>query len=165
MNKPRISIVLILIAVMMIFTSCGNNDDDYDLNENNLDLNVSECADKLKENIPFEDTITAIDDKMGISIYQLNAEDVAEQKVYVSTGATAEQIAVFEATDNNAAKRIETAIMQRIADQIESYQDYMPEEVPKLSDPFIKVIGKYVILCISDHNEDVEVVLDKYYGI
>lgn len=165
MNKPRIIIILVLIAVLMIFTSCKNNDNDYNLNENNLDLNVSECADKLKENIPFDDTITAIDDKMSIAIYRINTEDVAKQKVYVSTGATAEQIAVFEATDDNAAKRIETAIMQRIADQIESYKDYLPEEVPKLSDPFIRVAGKYVILCVSDHNEDAEVVLDKYYGI
>ena len=93
---------------------------------------------------------------MMIAAIYRPAEDVVGQQVYVSTGATAEEIAVFEAVDADAAQRIEAAVLQRIADQKTSFEDYLPAELPRLEDPFLFVKGRYVVLCISDYNEEVE---------
>ena len=35
-------------------------------------------------------------------------------------------------------------------------EDYLPAELPRLEDPFLFVKGRYVVLCISDYNEEVE---------
>lgn len=149
-------LLLMLLAVIMAISGCGKSGDD-------VTLNVKECADTLQRTIAFQDTLTAVDDKMIAAIYQISAEDVVQQQVVVSTGATAEEIAVFEAVDAEAAQRIETAVLQRVADQKASFEDYLPAELPKLTDPFILVKGKYVILCVSDHNEEVKRELNKLF--
>ncbi len=148
---------MVLFVVIIALTGCSNTTAD------NLTLNVDECADTLQKTIPFQDTLTAISDNMITAIYQIGEQDAAKQKVYVSTGATAEEIAVFEAVDTDAAQRIETALLQRVADQKTSFEDYLPEELPKLADPFILVQGKYVILCISDHNAEVKTEVNKLF--
>jgi len=148
--------LLILLVVIMAISGCSKSGDDFT-------LNVKECADTLRETIAFQDTLAAISDEMIAAIYRISAEDVVQQQVYVSTGATAEEIAVFEAVDADAAQRIETAVWQRVADQKASFEDYLPAELPKLTDPFILVKGKYVILCVSDHNKEVKTELNKLF--
>ncbi len=143
--------------VIMVQLGCSNRTGD------GVNLNVNECADRLQETIAFQDTLTAISNQMIATIYRIPAEDVVQQQVYISTGATAEEIAVFEAVNTEAAQRIETAVWQRVADQKASFEDYLPAELPKLTDPFVLVKGKYVILCVSDHNEEVKTELDKLF--
>ena len=145
----RIALLVPLAFMAAIFPGCSRAAED-------ITLNVEECAVILREKIAFQDTLAAIDDEMIAAIYRIAPEDVVEQQVYVSTGATAEEIAVFEAADAEAAQRIETAVWQRVADQKTSFADYLPAELPKLEDPFIFVKGRYVVFCVSDHNEEVK---------
>ena len=157
LHKYSVMLLLMLFMAIMVLPGCSNQSGD------DVTLNVNECADGLQETIAFQDTLTAISDQMITTIYRISAEDVAQQQVYVSTGATAEEIAVFEAVDTDAAQRIETAVWQRVADQKAGFEDYLPAELPKLADPFVLVKGKYVILCVSDHNEEVKTELDKLF--
>lgn len=140
---------VLLVFITAVLPGCNSSAED-------VTLDVAECAGTLLEKIDFQDTLTAIGDEMIAAIYQIPAEDVVEQQVYVSTGATAEEIAVFEAVDADAAQRVETAVLQRVADQKTSFEDYLPAELPRLEDPFLFVKGRYVVLCVSDHNEEVE---------
>ena len=75
------------------------------------------------------------------------------QKVYVSTGATAEEIAVFEAVDKEAAARIKEAVLQRAAEQEATFRDYLPAEVPKLQKAVPLCGGPLCDFCVSNHNE------------
>ncbi|MGI5823477.1 MAG: DUF4358 domain-containing protein [Dethiobacteria bacterium] len=154
---PLLMLLLIFLTTVIVLPGCNTQSADEDVT-----LNVAECASTLKERIAFQDTLTAISAEMIATIYQIPAADVVQQQVYVSTGATAEEIAVFEAVDNEAAQKIETAVRERLAAQIISFEDYLPAELPKLEDPFIVVKGKYVILCVSDHNADAKKVLDTF---
>ena len=107
--------------------------------------------------------MNAVSDEMAATLYQISEQDAIKQKVYVSSGATAEEIAVFEAADADAAQRIEKAVLQRVAGQQASFKDYLPAELPKLNDPFIMVLDKYVVLCISDDNEKVKTELNRLF--
>ena len=98
---------------------------------------MAECAHLLSETIAFQDSLTAVSDEMATVLYRLNEADVAAKKVYVSTGATAEEIAVFEAVDKEAAARIKEAVLQRAAEQEAAFRDYLPAEVPKLQKPYL----------------------------
>ena len=147
-------VLMVLIVVCTALSGCSNSGD-------KLALDVDECADTLREKIPFQDTLTEISEDMIAVLYQISEGDAAKQKVYAGSGATAEEIAVFEAVDYAAVKRIEAAVWQRVADQKAAFEDYLPAELPKLTDPFLFVKNKYVILCISDHNEKVKTELNK----
>lgn len=145
---------VLLVFITAVLPGCNSPAED-------VTLDVAGCAATLLEEIAFQDTLTAIGDEMIAAIYQIPAEDVVEQQVYVSTGATAEEIAVFEAVDADAAQRIETAVLQRVADQKTSFEDYLPAELPRLEDPFFFVKGRYVVLCVSDHNEEVKTEIEE----
>jgi hypothetical protein len=151
------AVLLLLFVAVMVFPGCGSQP------ENDIILNVEECADTLLEAIDFQDTLTALEEQMIAAIYRISAEDIIKQKVYVSTGATAEEIAVFEATDADAAQRVEAAVWDRVAGQKVGFEDYLPAELPKLEDPFLLVKGRYVIFCVSDHKETVKAELKKFF--
>jgi hypothetical protein len=150
-------LLLAFIAAVFALPGCSSRSDD------DIVLNVQECADKLLETIAFKDTLTEINEQAITTIYHIAAEDVLEKKVYVSTGATAEEIAVFEAIDHDAAKRVEAAVWQRVDKQKVGFRDYLPKELPKLKDPIVLVKGNYVIFCVSDHKEEVEAELKKLF--
>lgn len=139
----------VLIMIFLVFPGCSNRQDD------DFVLNVQEYADRLLEKVAFQDTLAEVEKEMIAVIYDISAEDLSAQKVYIGTGATAEEIAVFEAVDGEAVKRVEAAVRQRIEDQKLGFADYLPAELPKLEDPFVLVRGRYVILCVSDHKEEV----------
>ncbi|HHX73774.1 MAG TPA: DUF4358 domain-containing protein [Firmicutes bacterium] len=116
-------------------------------------LDVAACAESLREEVPFSDDLEVLSDKMVDVLYRLEEGDVVRQKVYVSSGATAEEIAVFEAAGPEAAGRVKAAVDARLAEQQAAFADYLPAEVPKLADPYLQVAGRYVILCVSGHND------------
>ncbi|NLX91473.1 MAG: DUF4358 domain-containing protein [Firmicutes bacterium] len=158
---PRLGgfVLIALFAVCIALSGCNKPAAEIEIT-----LDVDECADVLLETIAFQDILTAVSDEMATTLYQISEQDAVKQKVYVSSGATAEEIAVFEAADAVAAKRIEKAVLQRVAEQQASFKDYLPAELPKLNDPFILVRDKYVILCISDDNEKVKTKLDRLFN-
>ena len=84
--------------------------------------------------------------------YGIDQKDVQQGAAYVSTGATAEEIAVFSCTDDSAAQRVESALKQRVDSQKQSYVDYVPKEMTKLNDAVLIRRGNLVALCISNDN-------------
>lgn len=158
LNPNRYSVILPLLLFIAITFSSGCGDRPV---SGEVSLDVTACAGRLREAIAFQDTLTLLNDQMIATIYRIPAGDVVAQQVYASTGATAEEIAVFEAVSAEAAQRIETAVWQRVAEQKVSFEDYLPAELPKLADPFVLVKDRYVILCVSDCNEEVKTELER----
>ena len=87
---------------------------------------------------------------MLYTLYGIDQKDVQQGAAYVSTGATAEEIAVFSCTDDSAAQRVESALKQRVDSQKQSYVDYVPKEMTKLNDAVLIRRGNLVALCISN---------------
>ena len=78
-------------------------------NEGTLD--VQKAADALKAGVTFKDELAPPADAAFATLYDVKDEDVTKHAVYVSSGATAEEIAVFEAKDADAAARVKTAVI------------------------------------------------------
>jgi hypothetical protein len=156
--QKRYGLVMVtfLIIFSLAFASCSKPPMET------IAMDVGACADMLLNTVSFQDILTAISDEMMATLYLIDEQDVTQSKVYVSSGATAEEIAVFEARDSDAARRIEAAVLQRVAEQQSSFRDYLPAELPKLDDPFVQVRGKYVILCLSNDNKKARTELDKF---
>ena len=130
----------------------------------NISVDTAKAADKLIAGIKFSDQMSAVDGKTAQRLFSLEDGDTAELKVYESTGATAEEVAVFQAKDSAAVGRIKDAAQTRIEDQRSAFEDYQPKEMEKLKAPVLKVVGNYVFLCVSDDNAKAEKLIGEITG-
>ncbi|HIS67833.1 MAG TPA: DUF4358 domain-containing protein [Candidatus Gallacutalibacter stercoravium] len=154
--KRWVAIVTALAAlcVMMGAVGCSSGE-----NEAQPTASAGEVADRLKNGITFVDQMSEVDLTVALTQYSIDEQDVAQGKVYMSTGATAEEIAVLDATSDEAAQRIYEALQKRVERQREDFEDYVPAELQKLEDPVLEKNGVQVVLCISDDNEAAQALL------
>lgn len=124
-------------------------------------IDVAAVADKLKNEITYKDTLTELTSDMIAKLFGLTADtDYTAGKVYVgSGGATAEEIACFEAKDSTGASKIKETLDKRVESQKKAFENYQPKEMDKLNSPVITVKGNYVMMCISDDNSKAQEII------
>ncbi len=148
----KFSILLTLLMVVLVAAGCSSSQP--------AALDVQQTADKLAQEVSFQDQLTKMDQDAALKLYDLTADDVEAVSLYVGTGATAEEISVWQGKDADAAKKIQDAVNTRIENQKESFVDYNPEEMPKLENPVVVAKGNYVVLCLSGDNENAKKIID-----
>ena len=141
--------VLILIVFALMLTGCSSKND----------INIEQLATELNEQAKFEDTLTKLDDKMISKVY--NIESAKKSIAYVGSGATAEEIALFEFESNNEAKEAYKILSDRIARLKKDYTSYMPKEVARLDKAVIECYQNYLILVVSS-DDNVRNIINNY---
>ncbi|MCI1966164.1 MAG: DUF4358 domain-containing protein [Oscillospiraceae bacterium] len=150
--------ILCAAAVLMILLpGCSGG-------EKTKTVDVQKVAEGLISSVEFKDQMSTLNQDTAVKIYGMEDGDVVKATVYESTGATAEEVAAFEAKDEEAAGRIKEKAEQRIEDQRAGFQDYQPAEMKKLEAPVLEEKGKYVILCVSDDNETAKKTIDGFFS-
>lgn len=142
-------IYILLITVPILLSACSQ--------EKEIDIN--QLSSEILQNVNFSDELVPADAATIQKLYHI--DNAVNQAVYLSSGATAEEIAVFEFETNDAAVAAMTEIQKRLENQKESYQSYMPKEIQKLENAIMKQSGRYVIFCVSEGTE-AEKILNKY---
>ena len=152
--KQRMTILSVLLCALLLTAGCGGS--------KTISLSASSMADTLREKVAFTDQMEKADADTVYALYHLSADQVAEQSVYVSTGATAEEIAVFAAKDEAAVKQIEQAVQKRLQTQKDGFADYLPAEMDKLNQAVIVTEGRYVIFCVASDAGQVRSVVHSF---
>ncbi len=98
----------------------------------------------------FSEELEAIDGEVACALYGIDPETVTDCAVYGSTGATAEELAVFVCADEEGAKAVETQLTTRVADRTADMVGYIPLEVPKLQEAVVERRGVSVILVVAN---------------
>ncbi|MCD8099778.1 MAG: DUF4358 domain-containing protein [Oscillospiraceae bacterium] len=124
----------------------------------------AELAQELLDSEGFTDILSEVSAKVAAMLYGVSSDSVAECAVYCSTGATAEEIAVFKAADAEAAEALVSGAQERIAGQALAYAEYAPAEVAKLENAEVRSSGLYVVCVISDNSAATGEILDKYFA-
>ena len=122
-------------------------------------IDVHTMAQSLLNDITYEDQLTKVEGNMFQMIYWISQEDIEEYEAYVSTGATAEEIAVIKAKDEATAESMEEKLTDRVEAQKNSFANYIPKEVEKLEEAVVYQEGVYVILSISNDDEKAEEII------
>lgn len=143
-KKPVL--ILIILSLLLIMPACGKS---------NASLDTAMLAHILLSQNEYEDQLSPISENAFYALYGIDPDNdyLDEFLVYVSTGATAEEIAILTATEKSEIKVLVEAVNERIESQIEGFENYIPKEIDKLKHPVLVTEGKYVILCISNNNE------------
>lgn len=159
--KEKICLALALTTLCCAsFASCsGNSKTDNNSTSANVSsadesVDVIAVADRLKNDITYVDTLTELSSDMIQKLFGLaEGTDYKAGKVYVgSGGATAEEIACFEANDADSAAKIKATLENRIESQKTAFENYQPQEMDKLGSPVLVTKGNCVFMCISDDN-------------
>ena len=127
-----------------------------------VQINVDALAAELASSIKYNDSLSKLEEKPALKLYNMQNISINKQTVYVSSGATAEEISVWEAKDANSAKDVKAAVLAHIETQKTGFQDYVPTELTKLKNPVLICEGNYVILCVSNDNTKAKQVIDSY---
>lgn len=138
MKKKYLGLILIFTLVLGL-VGCGKSE--------STEVNMEELSDRLLSEVDFEDELSQIDQGTIANLYGL--DQIKEGKVYISSGATAEEIAILEFDSKEEAKKGKEALEKRVEEQIAVYESYDPEEVKRLENASIKQIGNYSILVVA----------------
>lgn len=157
--KKRIGIILLSLGIIGMLSGCGS---EVSL-DNDQSVDIHAMASELQSGLTFEDSLSELATDVALSYYGLEKEAVKDSVVILSTGATAEEIAIFEASSDTYIQVVKLACDTRKSKQTVSYADYKPEEVSRLDDAIILTSGRYVIYCVTDDTDKAEDIIDNYF--
>lgn len=146
-------LILALLLVMSLFAACGSSE---------IQFAPDDAAAAVMKDGSFSDLLSPIDERVAKSLYGVSDAEVVSCSVYCSTGATAEEIAVFKCADAAAAKTVETAVKARLDSQKAAYATYAPDAVPAIEDAVVRVNGSYVACIVSGDSAAAGKILDGY---
>ena len=152
--RKIVSVFLSGLVLAITLTGCGS--------KKQADFDVYDLATELNEQITYADTLMMLDIGTAGMFLNLSGINVTKAAIYEGSGGTAEEIVVLECESDDDARAAGEALKTRVSEQIESFTDYVPEELTKLNAAVIKVNGKYAVLSVSDAPEDAAKIIAKY---
>lgn len=156
----RVTVWILVAFLMAACCGCGETDGDSDPYKEKTDAAV--LAEYLYDNITFEDEMTKVDQDLALSLYDLEQDAVTDAVVYMSTGATAEEIAVFTVNGDEEALLVASSIELRIEDQKKGFENYVPEELTKLDNAIITQLDNAVVMIVCNSTEEAETAISSY---
>lgn len=146
-------VALLLLAVLLLCAAgCGES----------YSIDPSALGSALNGAGIFLDTLTELPGKMLVSFYAV-AEDVTAV-LYRGTGATAEEITIFTAPDDDGAQSVEQIAQKRLNDLANVYDQYNMTESARLRGALCLRRGKYVIVCVCNDNAEAQKIIDGFFA-
>ena len=142
------------LTLTMVLAGCGSKAEEKTIDAQAL-------ASDLVEKVTYTDELNEIDSEMAGELYQI--ETAINAYVYVSSGATAEEVAVFEFADAVDAEEAVKAADTRIQEQKGSFATYIPEEVDKLEHTVVEQKGRYLVVCVTDDQDAAKSIIEEYF--
>lgn len=149
-------ILAALVAVVLLCAACSGT--------SNAQIDVNKLAASLLDGVTFGETLTRLDTDAVERVYRIDPSLVTAASMYIGSGATVDEVSVFEGVDESAAEQIEATLQQRLATEEEDYADYKPEEVPKLQNATLERSGKYVALCVTTDSDTAKSIIQDTMG-
>ena len=125
------------------------------------EINYAGLADELAALVT-DDDISQVDTAMAVATYGIDAEKVQDCKVFLSSGATASEIAVFAMKDEEGVNELLELMNDRLEERKASFADYAPDEVPKLENAVLLNKDNYVVFAVVADPQAAEDVIKKY---
>ena len=146
-----IIIAVILIIAIAIFILKNTNKE--------ITIDIDKLSENIIKNVDFEDEMNITDAETVKKLY--NIDNAISEKVYLSSGATAEEVAIFEFASRENAKEAVEKVNERIENQKSSYSGYAPKEVKRLEDAVLIQKDKYIVFCVTE-DKNAQKLISKY---
>ena len=146
-----------LIAVILIATCilCA-----YGCSQGPKSYNTEALAAALATELEFGETLEQSTADFACSVYGIDASLCKEIAIYSGSGATADEVAVFNCVDESAAEEVSLAASLRLDYLKDGYSSYGPQEVPKIEAATLFVDGTTVVVCICNNSDKVAGIIE-----
>lgn len=127
-------------------------------------IDINELAFELCSSDLFAEEMNNMSENLLRKRYGIEEGDYLEYKAGAGTRAVVDEYLIIKtdpANPDNAA-RVQSAIEKHINNQMDSYEDYRPDEMPKLEDYVYVSCGDYQIMVVSDNNAKAQEIITKY---
>ncbi len=126
------------------------------------EININSLAQEMLDCVLFEDELSPVTANAAARMYNLTNGEVLNGVVYAGSGAKADEFAAFEAQSPEKAEEIAEKLRERVETRKRDFENYIPEEMPKLNNPVVAVDGNLAVLCITNDGGAAEVVISHY---
>lgn len=152
--KKLFTIVCTIACAMTVLAGCGGAKE--------VTADVKALGADLAGKITYRDELNQMDIDTAAMFMNLSDVNVTNSVFYETSGATAEEIIVLECASADDAAKAANAFKTRIADQKESFENYVPEELEKLDKAVLATSGKYAVLSVSDDPDTAKSIISDY---
>ena len=128
-------------AVCLSLAACGGEEDKAPFTQEDVETLLTSGA--------FSEQLEPVDGELVCTLYGLDAAAAAGCTAYLSTGATAEELVLWTAAQEQDVQTLADACQARVDAQIAAYEDYGPAEVAKLEQALIQTRGNTVLLVVA----------------
>ncbi|MCI8441596.1 MAG: DUF4358 domain-containing protein [Provencibacterium sp.] len=146
MGKKRTAVLLMtaLLVFTALFVGCSERESGQE------EIDLSAAAQSALSEAGFSEELVALDENTILRRYPtLDLTKVESYEVYVSGSmGTAEELGLFKAKSSGDLKDIRAAVDRRIEDLKLNFEDYRPDEMPKIEDAVIVEKGSYLLFAI-----------------
>lgn len=158
MKKTLTTAIAVLLAIGAVLSGCGKHAA--------AQVDVSAVAQAFRDGLTFQDEMNEIaETRLGDYYPTIDVSTLNGFKIYKgASGATAEEIAVFQAKDSESVKDIEKAIETRLEDLKLQFEDYVPAEVKKITEAVTETSGSVVVLVVADDAAAAQKIVDEQLG-
>ena len=145
--------VIMAVAASFALTACGAK----------KDVDINALTTSLQNEIVYSDELSEIPMDTALNmIYSFGDIEIPEAHILESSGATAEEIAVIKCANESDIEAVKSVLNDRIAEQKESFEDYVPEELNKLDAAVVYTSGCVAVLSVSDEPEKAKSIIESY---
>ena len=130
--------------------------------KSSITVDTAKLASELLSETVTSDSLTATGSAMIPNIYFISQDVYAGGSAYMSSNATACEIAVIECKEEKQTADVEKLFKQRVESRSNDFASYNPGEVTKLGAALIKSAGKYCVLVVCDDTEKAGQILKNY---
>lgn len=136
----RILAAGLALALLLSLAACGGKVREFD---------VDATPKALMEAGAFSEELEELEEVILLRLYEMDESKVSKAVGFASTGLTAEEVAVFQMVDEQAAQDAEALLQAHLEYQKESNVDYRPNEMPKLDKAVVERRGRTLLFLVA----------------
>lgn len=147
--KKIITVAVAMVMCLSLLAGCGSKD-----------VNLSDVMTKLNSDYSLSLVTLSSVDELD-TYYGIKSEDVKQFAAEIdSTNDAPKEIVLIEASDADAASRVEDALTSRLNSIMATYNSYSPDQVDMVKACKVTKDGNFVSLIVADKAPDM---LNLYY--
>lgn len=140
-----IAAALLCAIIMLCLPACEE--------DRKTEVSTGVIASAIVDKLALED-MAELTDAQVARHYAVDLDLLNDQTVYIdASGSRADEVAVFEVSENEKASAVLTAINDRLSQKLRAYEDFSPAEYEKVKNAFSVQVGKDIVLVVSDNAE------------
>lgn len=147
--KRIFAVAVALVLCLSLLSGCGSKD-----------VNLNDVMTKLNSDFSLSLQTLSSADELN-TYYSISTDDVKQFAAEIdSTNDAPKEIILIEATDADAATRVEEALTNRLNSIMATYNSYSPDQVDMVKACKVTKDGNFVSLIVADKAPDM---LNVYY--